>query len=436
MKHAHTPLLLASVLLALPAHAEPGGCRPPTALAQPAEAPPPRQSLVQLLALAEQRSQSIGAARLLAEAAQSDLQETQAARLPQAQLSWIAGASGSRSQLMPGRSDALNRPTVQVGAPLWDGGRQQALEDWRGQLAEAARQGQLGAAEQLRVQVVNLAFDRSRYRLQAQVWQQYTHKVCSLVQALEDIVERDRGRASELVQARKQLQQVQLSRQQALSAMQLTDTRLRRYVGEYLPDVPSLAALMTELPDRPQLYQRATGAAEVLQLEAQQHAAEQLANATAASQRPQVAWAVQASRDLAGDRQGNWQAGVTLSLPLFQPGAAPAQRAALQRAEAARLQRDDTLATLLNRIDQVHGQAQSAFERARDVVQVLRDSERVRDDTLQMWQQLGRRSLFDVMSAEGDHFNLRLAYVDALHDGQQSVALLWSLAGGVQQPLR
>ena len=70
------------------------------------------------------------------------------------------------------------------------------------------------------------------------------------------------------------------------------------------------------------------------------------------------------------------------------------------------------------------------------MVQVLRDSERVRDDTLQMWQQLGRRSLFDVMSAEGDHFNLRLAYVDALHDGQQSVALLWSLAGGVQQPLR
>ncbi|MBQ0961787.1 TolC family protein [Ideonella sp. 4Y11] len=436
MRHAHTLLLVASVLLALPTHAEPTGCQPPAALAQPAESPPPRQSLVQLLALAEQRSQAIGAARLLTEAAQSDLQETQAAKQPQAQLSWIAGATGSRSQLLPSRSDALNRPSVQVGAPLWDGGRQQALEDWRTQLAEAARQGQLNAAEQLRVQVVNLAFDRSRYRLQAQVWQQYTHKVCTLVQALEDIVARDRGRASELIQARKQLQQVQLSRQQALSAMQLTDTRLRRYVGEYLPDVPSLAALMTELPELPQLHQRATGAAEVLQLEAQQHAAEQLANATAASQRPQVSWAVQASRDLAGDRQSQWQAGVTLSLPLFNPSAAPAERAARQRAEAARLQREDTLATLLNRIDQVHGQAEAAFTRAQDVVQVLRDSERVRDDTLQMWQQLGRRSLFDVMSAEGDHFSLRLAYVDALHDGQQSVALLWSLAGGVQQPLR
>lgn len=66
---------------------------------------------------------------------------------------------------------------------------------------------------------------------------------------------------------------------------------------------------------------------------------------------------------------------------------------------------------------------------------MLRNSERVREDTLAQWQQLGRRSLFDVMSAEGDHFNLRLAYVDALHDSQQSMALLWSLAGGISQPL-
>jgi len=67
---------------------------------------------------------------------------------------------------------------------------------------------------------------------------------------------------------------------------------------------------------------------------------------------------------------------------------------------------------------------------------VLADSQRVRDDTQMMWQQLGRRSLFDVMSAEGDHYTLRVAYADALHDSQQSVALLWSLAGGVTQPLR
>ena len=62
---------------------------------------------------------------------------------------------------------------------------------------------------------------------------------------------------------------------------------------------------------------------------------------------------------------------------------------------------------------------------------VLRDSERLRDATLQQWQQLGRRSLFDVMSAESDHFNLRIAYVNALHDGYQASAQLRSLGSGL-----
>jgi hypothetical protein len=35
------------------------------------------------------------------------------------------------------------------------------------------------------------------------------------------------------------------------------------------------------------------------------------------------------------------------------------------------------------------------------------------------------------MSAEGDHYNLRISYVNALYDGQQANALLWSLGGGI-----
>jgi outer membrane protein TolC len=62
---------------------------------------------------------------------------------------------------------------------------------------------------------------------------------------------------------------------------------------------------------------------------------------------------------------------------------------------------------------------------------VLRDSDRVRNFTLQQWQQLGRRSLFDVMAAEGDHYGLRVAYVNALYDGEQANALLRSLGLGI-----
>jgi len=80
---------------------------------------------------------------------------------------------------------------------------------------------------------------------------------------------------------------------------------------------------------------------------------------------------------------------------------------------------------------EVHEQAQHAMERARHVVEILHASEQVRNFTLQQWQQLGKRSLFDVMAAEGDHYNMRVQYVDALYDTQQSNALLWSLGLGL-----
>jgi len=323
-----------------------------------------------------------------------------------------------------------------VGAPLWDAGRQQALNRWRESLADAARLGQLSAAEQLALQTVTLSLDRSRYRLHLQVYSQYAQTVCALVNSLEQIVAADKGRASELVQARKTLQQVELSRAQARSQLRLADTRLRRLVGDELPDSSGLASLLIAVPELAALQARAAQAPEIGQLQAQGEAAAQMAEATVAGQKPQAGWVVSASRNLLGDHAANWQAGVNVSMPLFNPGAPAAANAARLRAQAARLQHDEALDALLGRLAEVHEQADAAMVRARDVAKVLADSQRVRDDTLQMWKQLGRRSLFDVMSAEGDHFGLRVAYVDALHDGQQAVALLWSLAGGVSQPLK
>jgi len=67
---------------------------------------------------------------------------------------------------------------------------------------------------------------------------------------------------------------------------------------------------------------------------------------------------------------------------------------------------------------------------------VLRESEQVRNFTLQQWQQLGRRSLFDVMGAESEHYSLRVAYVNALHDVQMLNANLLALGRGVSEWLR
>ena len=40
------------------------------------------------------------------------------------------------------------------------------------------------------------------------------------------------------------------------------------------------------------------------------------------------------------------------------------------------------------------------------------------------------------MATEGEHYNLRISYVNALHDGQQLNALLLSLGRGVNEWLR
>ena len=410
---------------------------------QPLSAPPPaapdvtpRSSLLSLVRAAEQRSKLVGAARLLTDAAQADAEEARAGGLPQAALSTTAGPVGSQVEGDPLRTRSQLRPALTVSAPLYDAGRVDALGRWRDSLAEAAHQGQLSAQEQVALQAVTLALDRDRYRLHQQVWNQYAQKVCGLVDALEQIVAVDKGRRSELVQARKTLQQVLLSRAQSMTQLRQTEVKLRRLVGDTLPEIGPLSALLLDVPGLDELDRLAANSPAIVQMDAQAQAATHLADATLAGQKTQATWQLAVSRNLMGDHTAAWSAGVTVSIPLFNPGFAPAAQSAQLKAEAARLQREDTLESLVARLAEVHEQARAAMTRAHDVVDTLQSSEQVREATLQQWQQMGRRSLFDVVSAEGDHYSLRIAYVDALHDGQQAVALLWSLAGGVTQPLR
>jgi outer membrane protein, adhesin transport system len=125
--------------------------------------------------------------------------------------------------------------------------------------------------------------------------------------------------------------------------------------------------------------------------------------------------------------------GVTVSIPLLNPAIEYSSQAARKRAEAALLQRADVLEQRRQRIVEVHEQASAAFDRLQRISLVLRDSDRLRNFTLQQWQQLGRRSLFDVISAESEHYNLRVQYANALHDGQQMNAMLTSLGTGLAE---
>ncbi len=238
----------------------------------PADAATSRKTLKDLVQAAIARSQAVGAATLLAEAAVSDVQEARSGRLPQASLSGALNHVNSRTpgyDAVQGRQAQTN---LNVGAPLYDSGRTSQLTTWRSHLAEAALLGQMSAQEQVALQTVSLAIDRNRYRLQSQVYGQFARRMG----CLEQIVNADRGRTSELVQARKNLQQAELSQVQAQAAVRQVEVRLRRFVGDALPPLDGMSAQLIKVPELNELLAGVPRASDIMQLEAQADAQRKL----------------------------------------------------------------------------------------------------------------------------------------------------------------
>lgn len=449
VRHLVTPLLALSLAAAWPSAAE-ARCvdeSRPEAFDEPAEAAPapltdPRTALQGLVRTALDRSHQVGAVQLLAEAALDDVAEARGATGVQASLGLGLGPGGSRSNAGSERSDVQLRASLSVSQLLYDGGRSARLVDWRRALAESARLGHLTAREQLALNTVSLALERSRWRQQVVVYGQYVRKMSCLVEALETIVRTDRGRASELVQARKSLQQAELAQAQAQSQARVVETRLRRLAGDGLPSAAGMPSLLLTVDNLNTLVAEVERSTEIAALAAQAEAASQYAEAVAAGGRPQLSWSISGSQadgrggTLDRTRSGSYAVGVALNVPLLSPGLGSASDAARKRARAAELQRTEALEARRFRVAEVHEQTVASFDRARRVGAVLRDTDQLRNFTLQQWQQLGRRSLFDVMSAEAEHYNLRIAYVNALHDGQQFNANLLSLGRGLTEWLR
>lgn len=438
---AMTAWAVLAALAVLPA-AHAAGCAdaPPSAAAAAVSTPTSADSLAPLRSLAYtavDRNPGIAAARLIAEAAQDDVREAEASKSPQAAFSAGAGPAATQAAGTTQSSALQMRAGVSVSQLLYDGGRTDRLIDVRRLQGEALRLSHISQQEQLVLGVISAAFELSRYRQQAQVYEEYRYSAACLVQALEQVVAADRGRLSELVQARKSLLQVELSQTQTEAAVRQSDLRLRRYVGDLRLAPGALAPVLLQVPTVPQLQAEAEHAADIEQLQAQAQAAEALTRSIEAGNKPQLSWSAGFNRATsnggnAPTSHGNsLNVGLNLSIPLLNPGVDAASAAARKRAQASLLQRDDALDQRKSRIADLHDQARSAFERAKLTADILRDSERLRGFTMQQWQQLGRRSLFDVMAAESDHFSLRIAQVNAIHDGQQLNATLQSLGRGL-----
>ena len=391
----------------------------------------PQVQLQQLLRVAIQRSDQILAQQSEAIAAAHDLDETKGARYPQVSVNGVLGQD--HYDVASTANGHQSNVSLNVSTPLIDFGRERHLIDWRSHLQQQAQATLQATREQVVLEALTNALERNRYRVQAQVYQQYARKMSCLVNVLEKIVNEDKGRTSELIQARKSQLEAEISRDAAVAQQRQIEARLHKELGPGFVPGDGISVAMMSLPQLQEIDRQLLESPDVRQLDEEADALQSYAKAIEDGQQPQVNWLMTKTAGRAGQvTAGAWTVGLQLNYTLFNGGSDKAARSAAQvRAQAARERRDELVATRQARAAEFFEAASSAFSRAKSYAQVLRDSDLVRDFTFRQWSELGRRSLFDVMSAESDHFNQRIAYVNALHDGYEANAQMRSIGPGL-----
>ncbi|MFO1277924.1 MAG: TolC family protein [Sphaerotilus natans] len=393
--------------------------------AQPVLARLAREAVARSAEVASQ----IGSSR----AYRQDQRQAEAGAAPQLALSGSAVWGRSRNDLY-GSGDASQAALgLTLSAPLYDGGRVQAEAGYYRGLAEAGESGVLAVREQVALETLLGAIERRRQQRLLQVWDRQVGRMQCLVRQIGQIVELDRGRGSELVQAGKSLRQAELSRAETGAQLRQAEVRLQRLAGLPPAQAELPETLPAELPVLQPLLDALVDVPEIRQLQRQAEALDRYAQALRAADAPQLRWqigATQARQPALGST--NWNAGLVLNMTLADGGASEAGvQAAVERAEAARRQREARLEDRTRQLLTLHEAAQAAQARIGRFDALLADSEQLRRATFEQWARLGRRSLFDLISAETEHYQLLQGRVQAEHELLAALLQLRALGSGL-----
>jgi hypothetical protein len=121
---------------------------------------------------------------------------------------------------------------------------------------------------------------------------------------------------------------------------------------------------------------------------------------------------------------------MTVTAPLYDGNTLKsAERASLERANAALERKEEAERQLISEIKQRHSQAIRNLARAEEYVSLLEINQKVRDDFFVQWVALGRRSLFELLAIEAEQFTLDTGYFTTLYDGMAGIAYLRATAG-------
>lgn len=395
-----------------------------------------RQVFNRAVEAAVERAPAIFRARAEQQAAEEDIAEAKGQRWPQVevgtQTSPVKFGKGSDQE---SGSGGIN---VAVTTPLYDWGRIRNSIDSRKHLSKAADESLEAEKESLGYEVVTTMVELGKQRIIVDLSQQFADRMSDLVKMLAGIVAVDRGRSSELTQAKARLLQAQALRDSANAKARDAEIALRKLVGERPVPIPRSKEWNIRLANLDLLLSDAEEHPTIRQATAEAESAELQAKAVRASGLPQLNWVV--SKSTAEDSLGReqpWQTNLSVTWGAFRGGSTrAAERAALQRAEASRYEIDDQRRDLEFRIRTADHDARTMLERSELYRELSTESARIREDFFQQWHHLGRRTLLDVLTAENEHYGNQVNEIINRFDGYQAIMRQYAGAGTLARWLR
>jgi outer membrane protein, adhesin transport system len=381
---------------------------------------------------AAERSPEVRSAYADYQAATADVAEAKGQRWPQVDV----GSQSPSASFGPGGGNGGNGSnplSVNVTTNVFDWGRTSNTIGSREQLSNAANLKYEAVMENSAYEVSTALLEIGKQRNIVELSQQFVDRMATLVRMLGEIVQVDRGRGSELTQAKTRLLQAEAARDTAEAKIRDAELTLRKLVGDKPVPIPRTREWAIEPGNLPKLLSQAATHPSLRQAEAEANAASLNAKAVKAAGRPQVNWVVSAglNKDALGRRQP-WQTMLTLNWGAFRGGSAnAATEAAMQRATASQQRSEQQRRDLEYAVRTADQDAHTMLQRA-DLYQGLSaETDRVRKAFFEQWYHLGRRTLLDVLTAENDHYGNRVAEVSNRFDGYLAVFKEHYAAGGL-----
>ncbi|WP_241194399.1 TolC family protein [Pseudomonas synxantha] len=386
---------------------------------------------------AAERSPKVQRAHAELAAADADIDEAKGQRYPQVDLGTTAGSKkfGSGSENSEGTSSGIN---LNVVTPVYDWGRIRNTIESRSHLSKAATAAIDAELENSAFEVTNTLVELGKQRIIVDISQQYVDRMDELVKMLAGIVAVDKGRSSELTQAKARLLQAQAARDSANTRARDAEINLRKLVGERPIMIPRTKEWNIRLANLDHLLSMTEEHPVINQAKAQTESAESQAKVVRSSSLPQLNWVI--SKSTAEDSLGReqpWETHLAVTWGAFRGGSTRAsERAALQRAEASRQEVEQQRLDLEYRIRTANHEAKTFLERAELYRDLTVESDGIRVAFYEQWYHLGKRTLLDVLSAESDHYGNRVSEITNRFDGYQAILRQYAGAGALAGWLR